>query len=147
MWYCHPNYSSYISNVFGLHKKVTNILYFLQSELKVCGVVILTTVDIFKLEFIYIRFTTFFTSTKISNTKKHQISAYRRFENVSLLYIYCQWVAATTLRTKFPLITSKKCASDLCHVMRHYKIDALRMFFLRLWKFERLMNRNFDRKW
>ena len=76
---------------------------------KVCGVVILTTVDIFKLEFISVRFTTFFTLTKISNTKKHQISAYKRFENVSLLYIYFQWVAATTLRTKFKLITSKKC--------------------------------------
>ena len=112
-----------------------------------CGVVILTTVDIFKLEFISIRFTTFFTLTKISNTKKRQISAYRPFENVSLLYIYFQWVAETTLRTKFPLITSKKCARLLRHVIGHYKIDALTMFFLRLWKFERLMNSNFDKKW
>ena len=91
-----------------------------------------TTVDIFKLEFISIRFTTFFTLTKISNTKKHQISAYRPFENVSLLYIYFQWVAAATLRTKFPLITSKKCARLLRHVIGHYKIDALTTFFLRL---------------
>ena len=33
------------------------------------------------------------------------------------------------------------------HVLRHYKIDALMTFFLRLWNFERLMSRNFDRKW
>ena len=77
-----------------------------------CGVVILTTVDIFQLEFISIRFTTFLTSTKISNTKKHQISAYRWFENVSLLYIYCQWVAATTLRTKLYKLYLQYCDSS-----------------------------------
>ena len=68
-----------------------------------CGVVILTTVDVFKLEFISIRFTTFFTSTKISNTKKHQISTYRRFENVSLVICLLSVGGTDNTKNKIPI--------------------------------------------